>query len=119
MSYRYYYHTNKKSEVLAYSHYSDPAFSGEGAVIFGREVDGMRWEYADRLRQWKPEKSSEAWQAAVEKCGKQRTAARIEAYLRHYYDNDKLELLCIRSGTQPFNGYPWYAYGFTAPEVTP
>ncbi len=112
----YFYHTNSKTAVLSYSHYSDPAFDGNGAIIFGQEVEGMRYEYDDRLRQWEPEKHKVAWAAAVAECGDQRTARRIESYLRHYYDDPALELVCIRTGTRPFDGYPWHAYGFTKPD---
>lgn len=111
MTYRYYYHTNDKNRVLAYSHYSDPAFKKE-AVIFGEKRDGLDWDYADRLRQWDPEKSKSAWETAVREHGDKRTAARIETYLRYYYDNPDLNLVCVISGTQPFNGYPWHAYGY-------
>ncbi len=107
----YYYHTNNKDYQLAHSHYSDPAFKKE-AVIFGKKEDGIRWEYADRLRQWEPEKADTAWKAAVAECGTKNTARRIERYLQLYFDNKSIEIVCILSGTQPFNGYPWYAYGF-------
>lgn len=112
MGYQYFYHTNNKKATLAHSHYSDPHYDGAGAVIFGSEKKAVQWEYADRLRQWDREKDKAAWAAAKEKHGSNNTAARIETYLRHYFDDDKLELTCIKTGTQPFNGYPWYAYGF-------
>ena len=112
MSYRYFYHTSDKDAVLAHSHYSDPAYNGDGAVIFGKEKKGISYEYADRLQQWEPEKADSAWRKARTECGDKNTARRIESYLRHYYDDPKLNLVCIRTGTQPFNGYPWYAYGF-------
>lgn len=108
----YYYHTNSKNAILAYSHYSDPAFSGNGAIIFGKKEDNLQWEYADRLQQWDRQKAKEAWVSAVEACGEKRTAKRIERYLQNYFDNPDLDLICIISGTQQFNGYPWYAYGF-------
>jgi hypothetical protein len=108
----YFYHTSSKTAVLSWSHYSDPAFDGEGQIIFGKDVDGLQWEYDDRLRQWDPEKHEEAWAAAVSACGDKRTAQRIEVYLQHYYDNPELKLVAIRSGTQQFSGYPWHAYGF-------
>lgn len=109
---RYYYHTNDKNTTLAHSHYSDPAYDGNGAIIFGREVKGMQWEYADRLRQWDYDKADASWEAAKEAIGNTNTAAAVESYLRHYFDDGNLELLCIRTGTQQFNGYPWFAYGF-------
>lgn len=57
-------------------------------------------------------KSDTAFQVAVEAHGNKSTARRIERYLQEYYDNPDLEIVCIISGTQPFNGYPWYAYGY-------
>jgi len=107
----YYYHTNDKDRVLAHSHYSDPAFKNE-AVIFGEKEDGLEYDYADRLQQWDREKAETSFKAAVEAHGKQSTARRIEHYLRLYFDNPDLELVVVLSGTQPFNGYPWYAYGY-------
>lgn len=115
----YFYHTNSKDAVLSWSHYSDPAFDGNGQIIFGKELDGMRWEYDDRMRQWEPKKHEEAREAATAECGDKRTARRIESYLRHYYDNPALNLVCIRTGTRPFDGYPWHAYGFIANEAQP
>lgn len=108
----YFYHTNSKTGVLSYSHYSDPAFDGEGQIIFGQDEKALQWVYDDRLRQWEPEKHKTSWAVAVAECGDKRTAGRIEAYLRHYYDDPALELVCIRTGTRPFDGYPWHAYGF-------
>lgn len=112
----YYYHTNNKDYPLAYSHYSDPAFKN-GAVIFGKKEDGLQWEYADRLRQWDSKKADAAWEFAVEKHGKKNTARRLECYLQQYFDDSDLQLICIASGTQAFNGYPWYAYGFRKSET--
>ena len=111
MAYKYFYHTNNKTAVLAHSHYSDPAFDGDGAVIFGSEKGANQWEYADRLQQFNPEKHKTAWQAAKSD-HKKDTATRIEAYLQNYYDDPRLKIQCIKSGTQRHNGYPWYAYGF-------
>ena len=110
---RYYYHTNNKDYTLAHSHYSDPAYKNE-AVIFGKKEDGLRWEYADWLRQWDQKKSDEAWDASREAHGKGNTARHIETYLRNYFDDPELEIVCIITGTHAFNGYPWYAYGFKA-----
>lgn len=109
---KYFRHTTNKDAVLAFSHYSDPAYDGDGQIIFGGEVKGMRYEYDDRLCQWDRGKHDAAWEAAAEEHGKANTARRIESYLRHYYDDPGLELLAIRTGTRPFDGYPWYAYGF-------
>ena len=113
MSEMYFYHTNSKHAVLSYSHYSDPAFDGHGATIFGDEkAQGLQWEYDDRLMQYDREKHEAAWEAAVIECGKRRTAHRIECYLKHYFDDPGLQIVAIKSGTGQFNGYAWYAYGF-------
>jgi hypothetical protein len=115
--YRYYYHTNDKDEQLAYSHYSDPAFNKE-AVIFGSKNEVQDWVYADRLQEWDRDKSDSAWKRAVAQCGKTRSARCIEVYLQNYFDDPTLELLCVLSGTRPFDGYPWYAYGYKSAEST-
>lgn len=112
MGYQYFYHTDSRDMVLAHSHYSDPAYDGNGAVIFGKEIDKAHYEYADRLSQWEPQKSKSAWSRAKEECGDKNTAKRIETYLRYYYDDSELVLVSIRTGTRPFDGYPWYLYGF-------
>jgi hypothetical protein len=108
----YFYHTNIKTAEYAFSHYSDPAFDGNGAIIFGHQVDGLRWEYDDRLEQYDPEKHESAWEAAVAECGNRRTARRIERYLQLYFDDPSIEIVAIRTGTRPFDGYPWHVYGF-------
>ena len=110
----YFYHTNDKHRVLAYSHYSDPAFDRE-ACIFGEKEDGLTWVYADRLQQWEPEKHQNAWNAVIDELGEHRTAAAIELYLSKYFEKT-IKIRCILSGTQPFNGYPWYAYGYKEEE---
>jgi hypothetical protein len=112
MTYRYFYHTNSKDAQLAHSHYSDPAYDGDGAVIFGAKRPGLRYEYADRLAQWDREKNDAAWDAAVAEFGKTNTARHIEAFLRHYFDSPDLRLVVIIAGMEAFSGYPWYAYGF-------
>lgn len=113
----YYYHTDDKNKQLAYPHYSDETFAASGgAIIFGQERKGLRWEYDDRLRQWEPEKHANAWALVVNQCGIKRTAARIEKYLQAYYDDEKLELVAIIAGARRDNGYAWYAYGFHTKE---
>ncbi len=110
MSYRYYYHTSSKDGTLCHSHYSDPAFKNE-AVIFGKKEDELIWNYADRLWGWDRDKADAAWEFAVKQHGKNNTARRIETYLKHYFNDESIDLVVVVSGTQPFNGYPWFAYG--------
>lgn len=38
------------------------------------------------------------------------------SYQYFYHGDNGLRLVFIRTGTQPFNGYPWYYYGFTRSE---
>ena len=111
MTYRYFYHTNNKARRLAHSHYSDPAFKNE-AVIFGEKRNDLEYVYADRLRMWDADKADEAWEIATNECGKAFTARKIERYLQAYYDDNSIDVVVVLSGTQPFNGYPWHAYGF-------
>lgn len=113
-----YYHTNNKAAVMAYPHYSDSRFSGNGAVIFGEKAEGLwwihdEWVYDDRLGS----SHDTAWDAAITKHGQSRTAARIETYLRHYYDDKDLRLACVIGGYRPFDGYAWYVYGFVPGKV--
>lgn len=110
---RYFYHTNNKNDVLAHSHYSDPAYDGDGAVIFGKNRNGLSFVYDDRLRQWDYDKHKMSWAIAVENHSKN-TAARIERYLQEYFDDPFLEIEVIITGTRPFDGYPWYAYGYSS-----
>jgi len=120
-SHRYFYHTTNPDAVLAYSHYSDPLFNRErGICIYGADAGNLTWVYADRLLHADPDKSDAAWKQAVEQHGKERTARRIETYLRLYFERS-LTLACIISGTQQSNGYPWYAYGirFLSDQPTP
>lgn len=111
MYHRYFYHTNDPDAELSYSHYSDPAFDGPGACIYGKYEKDLYWDYADRLQQWDYEKSQNIHNALREKYGDKRCARRIEEYLSLYYGR-VVDLKCIMSGTQSVDGYPWYAYGY-------
>ena len=51
MSYTYFKHTTDPDAVLAYAHYTDPRFAGEGACIYGTPQGGQG-EYTDRLAEW-------------------------------------------------------------------
>ena len=50
-----------------------------------------------------------------EKYDGKRCARRTEEWLSIVLDK-RVKLVCIRSGTQQFNGYPWYAYGYVVEE---
>lgn len=108
----YYYHTTDLDSKLCHSHYSDPMLDTPGGIsIFGRNESGLQWDYADRLYQWNPDKFDQIESILREKYQGLRCARRIQDLLSMYYDRP-IELVCILSGTQQFNGYPWYAYGY-------
>ena len=113
---QYFYHTNDPDAVLSYSHYSDPHFDEpNGAIIYGEDVAGLTWSYADRLYRWHPELAKSTNNAMHEKYDGKRCARRTEEWLSIVLDK-RVKLVCIRSGTQQFNGYPWYAYGYVVEE---
>jgi len=111
MSYTYYYHSTSRTAPLAYPHYSDPRFDGQGADLFGQQTEGIQYEYDDRLAQWEPEKHRAAVDAARASGAAPRSVAFLEAYLSHYYARP-VEVVHVKAGTRPFDGYAWYAYGF-------
>jgi hypothetical protein len=98
---------NKK---LPYPHYSDRSWD-TAQVMFGKEEKGLTWEYSDRLWQWDHKKSQESYSMAGETHGLH-TPAYYQEYLRLFYDDAKLQLKCIKGGTNSSSGFAYYVFGF-------
>lgn len=103
--------TQNLDTVLPYAHYTDDRFK-EAQVVFGSKQSGLSWDYSDRLQQWSYEKYEQACDAAKESGAKPRTARWALTMLRHYFDDQNLELGCIMTGFNLSNGYDYYVYGY-------
>ena len=81
-------------------------------VIYGHQEDGLTWEYSDRIWQWDRTKAEAASEKAKDSGASPKTARYAEAFLRAYFDNPNLKLMCVMGGCNLSNGYEYYVYGF-------
>lgn len=113
------------SRALLNPHYSDPQFREEHTVFLkpghqqnGRNmVEGLEYQYSDRLQEYDYEKHKAAW-AVVNEKGLVGSANIIEAFLRIYFEDQDLELVQIITGVNRSDGYPYRVYGFVRPVRT-
>lgn len=107
----YFHHTNDPDATLSYAHYSDPAFDGDGAVIYGAKQNGLRWIDPDDL--WKDRTRAQVVSdTMIEIYGDKDTARRREAFLGGVLGTP-VKLVCVVAGTNAENGYSWYKHGYT------
>lgn len=92
-----------------------PMFEKE-QVVFGKEEEGLSWEYSDRLWEWDRDKAKASWEVANSAGHAPRSANAIEAYLTAYFDKP-VSLVCVISGVNRGNGYPYSVYGFKYTET--
>ena len=111
-------------------HYTNPQFKNSARTVyadsscrvksgeFGTEFvdEASAYAYSDRILQWWPEREEGARKAAEESGLQQGSAARLEVYLRHMFDDPKLELLHILTGVNLSDGYPYRVYGYRTSE---
>lgn len=96
---------------LSPHYYHDmPMFERE-QVVFGKKEDGLDWEYSDRLWQWDYKKAEDSWKVANEAGHVKGSANAIQAYLSAYFWKP-INLVCVISGVNRGNGYPYNVYGF-------
>ena len=74
----------------------------------GYVIEGLNYDYSDRLREWDSKKSDQAWKDAK---GENYTAAKHESYLCNYLSKD-IELVHLIAGINHSNGYPYLVYGY-------
>ena len=87
-----------------------PMFEQE-QVVFGKREDGLYWEYSDRLWEWDRKKAEDSWKIASEAGHVKGSANAIQAYLSAYFGKP-VDLVCVISGVNRGNGYPYNVYGF-------
>lgn len=113
--------TNSKTQVLAYAHYSDERFKREQLVYLGcpvSELEELSWDYSDRLYGWDFQKARSAEESAKIEGHKPRTAAWMEVFLSHFYD-DAFELKAIATGFNLNSGYDYFVYGYKRKQPSP
>ena len=87
-----------------------PTFRSD-QVVFGKEEDGLNWEYSDRLWGWDWDKAKAAWQKSIDECHTKGSADQVESFLSLYFGKP-VDLVCVISGVNRGNGYPYNVYGF-------
>lgn len=129
MSGRVYVETDKSKELqygLLNPHYTDDRFRGDPKTVFlapgfttkagygGDTVEGVSYEYSDRLHEWHGEKCDAAWKVASEKGFNKNSAEVMEAYLRELLGDPDLQLVHVVAGVNHSNGYPYRVYGYVS-----
>ena len=102
--------TNKNVPLETQPHYTNHRFD-EAQVVFGEKINGLSWDYYDRLQQWDYEKSESAWKNSVDKNLVKRSANFYENYLSEYFGK-KIEIVCIMAGVNRSNGDPYCVFGY-------
>lgn len=114
---RKYFATQDRNTPLKLSpHYLHdmPMFETD-QIVFGVDTGDLHWDYSDRLWQWDWDKAEVSWKIAGEIAAangyKDKSANHIQAYLTAYFDKP-IELVCVVSGVNRSNGYPYSVYGY-------
>lgn len=133
-----YLHKGTKSldvTINTFPHYSDrkyrkeqTEFCSEPDKLIERHgtlvVDGLHYDYSDRLCEWDRKKFNAAYDHAdsvfntTRKDWEKRATARyIQEFLRFYYGDKDLELVHVIAGINKGNGYPYLVYGTRRPAI--
>lgn len=108
--------TNDKTVELELDpHYSDRRFYEE-QTVFGSGDGAKHYQYSGRMAEWDYAKHKQAWAESGSAGLGKATAARIEDYLRRYYDNQTIVIRHIVSGVNLGNGYPYNVFGYSKQE---
>jgi len=75
-------------------------------------VEGVYYDYSDRLHQLHGEKCDEAQKAAEARGFTKNSPALLEAYLQELFGDPDLQLVHIIAGVNLGNGYPYRVYGY-------
>lgn len=105
-----YAETKRDVALLMSPHYTDARFQTE-QTVFGKESDGLSYDYSDRLAQWDWDKSQAAWDAAKQSGALLRSAAFYDVYLSEYFGKPTT-VEHIISGVNRSNGYPYNVFGY-------
>lgn len=90
--------TDNPNVRLHRAHYSDERYMKHDQTTFGRQTEGIVYEYTDRLWQWdyaKAKASSEVANESDCECG---SASWWEVWLSHFYDGDKITVEHVMAG---------------------
>lgn len=117
-------HSKPIGSRLLNPHYSDERFRKSHTVFlapgyrtveqYGTEmVEGISYDYSDRLQQWNTDKDYRAaWKAAADKGLEKDSAAYLQEFLRELFHDPELKLVHLISGVNAGNGYPYRVYGY-------
>ena len=108
--------------LQTHPHYTDTRFKTAQTVFcsepekikrqFDKDfIEGLQYEYLDRIYQWDNDKARAAEQKAKESKFTRGSAQWYEVFLSEYFEKP-IELVHVIAGVQVFNGYPWCAFGF-------
>lgn len=100
-----------KNEIIHdyYPHYTNEHYR-HARVIWGKNEQGLKWDYSDRLYEWNPTKYDKAVEIANKKA-KSRTAQWVEIFLSEYY-HLSCKIICIQAGFNWSNGFPYQIFGY-------
>jgi hypothetical protein len=101
---------DKNKALETHPHYTDDRFKKE-QTVFGKEEDGIGYDYSDRLREWDYSKAEASVKAANESGATPRTCKWYEAYLSAYFGKP-IEIKHIIAGVNRSNGYPYCVFGY-------
>lgn len=102
--------TNSKNATLPHPHYTDDRFRTE-QTVFGKEEQGLHYDYSDRIWQWDCDKAKEASAAASEAGLKRNTCAWYEKYLSEFH-GQPVEIKHIMACFHLASGHPLYVFGY-------
>jgi hypothetical protein len=115
----FYTEAEQKKDVPLYTmpHYTDKRFD-KPQTVFGKEEDGLHYDYSDRLWQWDYDKAKLAAAKAENSGAVNKSAAWYEAYLSAYFEKP-VELKHVLAGVNLSNGYTYaiFGYKFTGEEA--
>lgn len=107
----YRYHTNSRNTALyTQPHYTNDYFKTP-RIVFGKEAKGLNTAYDDRMQSWDYEKYNQSWNEAKNSDVVFRSADFYEKFLSLYFGK-KIKLICVWSGFNVSNGYPYSCFGW-------
>jgi hypothetical protein len=93
--------------------YNDKRFKpGIDRILFGREEEGLDWNYNDRLWEWDYKKAQQSNLSARNSGVGFRTPLYYQEFLRAYFDQPNLELVCIKGGYNAQTLSEFHLYGY-------
>ncbi len=101
---------DKNAALETEPHYSDHRFKKE-RTVFGEAVEGLHYDYSDRIWEWDRDKAKAAAKKANNSGADPRTCRWYEAYLSSFFEKP-VEISHIVSGVNHSNGYPYCIFGY-------